>query len=341
MFRRTYNVITIGGATRDIMFYSDAGVVISNSSDLLKQKLIGFEYGAKIQPKAIHFVLGGGGCNSAVSLARLGLKTATFIRLGLDRDGDAIQSDLGAERIDTRFVERDPKERTGISFIVVCGPAREHTAFLFRGANDLMKMTQAELNRAKTKWFYVSSLTGKYWLATLHNLMVYLSGHPKVKLAWNPGETQLQNGKRGLASLLKLTQVLIMNKDEATELAVSSLGRISGINNPWTLLKIIHSWGPKVSVITQGKKGAYVFDGQKRYFEKGIPKKEADTTGAGDAFGSTFTAGLILFKGNIQRALRLAIINSASVVTKIGAQNGLLSRSRIMELVKKYYRKDW
>ncbi len=339
MFRKRFDVVTIGGATRDIMFFTDAGVIVSNPGDILRQKLVGYEYGAKIKPNDIHFVLGGGGCNTAINFARLGLKTATFLRLGLDRDGDTIQAELSNGRVNTQFIERDSSEGTGFSFIAIHEPSREHTAFLYRGANNQMKMTQAELRRARAKWFYVSSLAGKNWAVTLKNLVKYLGTEKKTKLAWNPGSTQIKKGKRALAPLLKYTDTFIVNKDEAIELVLSE-SKAKGQTSIWKLAKTLQGWGPRRVVITHGSRGAYVFDGENKYYEKAITRVEKDTTGAGDAFGSTFIAGLILFRGNVKRALRSAIVNSSSVVGQVGAQNGLLSRSSLLDSVKKKY-KDW
>ncbi|MDD5566941.1 MAG: carbohydrate kinase family protein [Patescibacteria group bacterium] len=341
MFRKIYSVVTIGGATRDIMFYTTAGSLISNGQADLPQNLIGFEYGAKIMPSSTHFVFGGGGCNTAVGFARLGLKTAAFVRVGSDKDGKIIETELADENITTKYIEYDQKLSTGFSFFVIDEKTKEHVAFLYRGANDNMKMTQTELERARTKWFYVSSLSDRHWQVTAHNLIDYLKSHKKTRLAWNPGETQLKRGRHGLASLFRLTQVLFLNKSEAIELVRSSHGSIGQIHQPWPLLKAIQSWGPKIVAITDAERGAYVFDGQNRYHEKAVKVKVVDTTGAGDAFSSTFVAGIILFKNNVRRALRLAMINSSSVVSVIGAQPGLLSRSSILERARKIYKKDW
>ena len=49
----------------------------------------------------------------------------------------------------------------------------------------------------------------------------------------------------------------------------------------------------------------------------------------GDAFGSSFVAGLELYKGDIQKAMNLAARNSASVVSMLGAQAGLLRKKDI------------
>ncbi|MFA6197534.1 MAG: carbohydrate kinase family protein [Patescibacteria group bacterium] len=340
MFQRTFDVITIGGATRDIMFFSPAGRVVSDTSQSGKSKLIGFKYGAKILAKEIHFLLGGGGSNSAVAFARLGLRVAAFLRVGQDRDGDAILADLVGERVATKFVERDQRLRTGFSFLAIQEPTMEHIAYLYRGANDAMVMTQAELKRAQAKWLYVASLGEERWPTTSANLIAYLRTHPKVQLAWNPGENQLAKGRRGLAGLMKHTTVFNVNRDEATQL-VAADGYPAPGQSVGQMLKIIRSWGPRIVLITCGRKGSYAFDGRKRYFEPIKPFPVKDTTGAGDAFGSTFVAGLQIYRNDIGKALRMATINSGSGVSQIGAQPGLLRRAKLLELAKKYYGKTW
>ena len=50
-----------------------------------------------------------------------------------------------------------------------------------------------------------------------------------------------------------------------------------------------------------------------------------DTTGLGDAFGSSLVAGLELYNHDIKKALYLATANAASVLSQQGAQNGLLT----------------
>ena len=96
-------------------------------------------------------------------------------------------------------------------------------------------------------------------------------------------------------------------------------------------MRIIKDYGPKITVITSGRFGADVYDGEKFYHQDILKeKKRVDTTGVGDAFGSTFTAGLKLFNGDIQKAMHLAVRNTASVIGKQGAQNGLLMKKNII-----------
>jgi len=141
----------------------------------------------------------------------------------------------------------------------------------------------------------------------------------KKNIVWNPGGRQLAELNK-LKKFLPKIKMLMINYDEALEFR--QLKEIKG------LIKYIKNLGPQLVVITAGAKGAYVYDGQKYYFLKAQSVKSVDTVGVGDAFGAAFTSALIYGK-NIKQALTWGIRNSASVVAKVGAQNGLLNRRQI------------
>ena len=88
--------------------------------------------------------------------------------------------------------------------------------------------------------------------------------------------------------------------------------------------------GTNIIIITDGKNGAYASDGQRILQIPNYPDPAPpyDRTGAGDAFASTLVAGLALGE-TLETALLWAPINSMSVVQKIGAQDGLLSREQL------------
>jgi sugar/nucleoside kinase (ribokinase family) len=60
-------------------------------------------------------------------------------------------------------------------------------------------------------------------------------------------------------------------------------------------------------------------------------KKVKDTTGAGDAFGSGFLASLAA-KHSFRQSLVFASANSTSVVSKLGANRGILSAKDFLSL---------
>jgi sugar/nucleoside kinase (ribokinase family) len=90
------------------------------------------------------------------------------------------------------------------------------------------------------------------------------------------------------------------------------------------LLKIIKSFGPQIVLITLGEEGVAAYDGKKIYQRAIIKeKKRVDTTGVGDIFNSSFSAGLTFYQ-DIDRALDLSLKNTAAKISHLGAQNGLL-----------------
>ena len=77
-------------------------------------------------------------------------------------------------------------------------------------------------------------------------------------------------------------------------------------------------------VLTDGDRGAYVGTRADILFCPAVPCETVGTAGAGDAFASTFTAGLGL-GWSVEDALRAATLNAASVIGYVDTQTGLLA----------------
>jgi len=324
-----YDLISIGGATEDITFYTTEGVLMDNKGDVLRQKLICFEYGAKIKVDRSHTTFGGGAANAAVSASRLGLRSAIIACVGLDSRGEAIKENLATQGVDSSLVQVSEKKETGFSFLLT-GPGNEHVVFSNRASNDEVKISLRESDALKdTKWVYITSLSGE-WREVLEK--IFKAEGPKI--AWNPGHRQLLLGYKAIGGYLKKAEVLLVNKDEAIELVKSHKDYSSKdnkfLNDIRNLLTVISSWGPKTVVITNGRHGAYAQVGKKSYFQKILKeKKRLNTTGVGDAFGSSLVAGLEIYRGDIKKAMLLGVKNTASVVAHYGAQTGLLTLKEI------------
>lgn len=323
-----YDFITIGGVCEDQFIYTKEGVVIDNKKDLLRQKLIGFEYGAKVLVDQAENSFGGGSANAAIAFARLGFKTSTVVAIGKDARGSEIIKNFKQNKVGIGLVQKIKDQISGYSAIIVAGD-KEHVAFPVRGANHYLvldKSTKKEI--AKSEWLYLTSLSGD-WQTTIADVF---SNKGTAKVVWNPGHVQLSAGLKYLSNYLRETQVLIVNIDEARELLMSagktkkvsaSLKKIEDIG------RAVKDLGPKMVVITDGSKGACVITGDGKYAFK--PEKISNalnTVGVGDAFGSTFIAGLKMFD-DVDKALALAGRNSARVVRSHGAQIGLLYKKQV------------
>ncbi|MBU1160886.1 MAG: carbohydrate kinase family protein [Patescibacteria group bacterium] len=316
------NIITIGGAVEDITFHTDEGILINNKQDVLRQKLLAFEYGAKIKINKTFSFCGGGALNTAVNFSCLGFQTTILTAIGNDCRGKKIIQNLNKQKINTKLIQKIKDKPTGFSLILV-DQNNEHIIFLDRGANSQLSINNYQLSILKqASWVYLTSLSGD-WQNILERLFSVKNAEDHAgKIAWNPGTVQLQAGLNGLKKYLKKTNVLILNKDEALELAVSlsrqnsriSSGDIQDIKN---LLKILKESGPEIIVITNGKKGAYAYNGKKYYYQKSVKiKKQMNTIGVGDMFGSSFVAGLKLYNNDVQKSMRFAAKNAALTASR-------------------------
>jgi len=320
--KQQFDAICVGGATRDVFFRVADGKLVSKN----KQKYLGFPYGAKINPSEAHFSYGGGAANTAAAMAKLGLRAACFINVGKEGTGDILVSNLKSQGVNTSLVSRDSKLHTAMSFIL-SSPSGERVIFPYPGANVDLKfdgIRKADL--AQSKRIYVTSLregSGK-----LLDSIAEIAKKNGAKITFNPGEDQLKRGYKGLKKVLEQTEILIQNKEEAQELAKSA-GLRSNLEKIGVLGKKLATLGPEIVVITEGKRGSTAFCGGKVFYQKAKAVKTVDNTGAGDAYGATFTGALDLGY-NVEEALKLAALNSASVVSKFGAQEGLLNRQQLV-----------
>lgn len=331
-----YQIVSIGSAVRDLVFRTDQAELVKNPrKDPTKLRLMGFEYGAKVRSDDVEFRLGGGASNTAMGLKKLGLRNAVLVCLGDDEVGDMMTTRFTKARIDTTLVQRTKQRGTGFSFLVVESATNEHVAFVYYGANMELRIKPTILKKFTTDWFYISSLSMPKWSEEVTRL-TRAAAKTKSNIAWNPGATQLTSPVSVLKPLFARTDILILNKDEATELALRTRIEKSNKYNVPDLAKHLHSTlGSRVVLVTNGKHGSHVYDGVQLYFAKPTPDKPVDTTGAGDCFGSSFVAGMIKYKHDINKALQVAVINSTSLVAHTGAQQGLLTWQEIQTKLRK------
>jgi len=80
----------------------------------------------------------------------------------------------------------------------------------------------------------------------------------------------------------------------------------------------IYDLGPELVLLTQGEKGAYLYDGSKLWHQRIIPTKVIDTLGAGDAFAARFLVEY-LEKQPVDKALTKAAEAAAETCGYFGA----------------------
>ena len=306
-----FDVITAGSATVDIFAYTDKSSIIELRGKKKDEEFIAYPAGSKMLLKRLTFATGGGGTNTATCFSRLGLKTAYFGCVGRDDNGKKILRELKKEKV--AFIGTKTGSMTNVS-IILDSIEHDRTILTYKKASDEIRFKDAKEQKLKTKWLYFSSLTDDAY-RTLEELAIFAEKN-KIKIAFNPSSYLAEKGQKYLQKVLKRTNVLVLNREEA-EL-------IAGKGSEKELLKRLLITGPELVVITDGKKGAHAGNGKDYYYIKPNHQKVAETTGAGDAFAATVVAGIIR-KKTLEQALKDAQANAESVIQQVGAKKGLLN----------------
>lgn len=260
--------------------------------------------------------------NAAVAASRLGLRSALMTNIGDDKNGVECIEALQEEGVGTQFVTICKNHKTNYHYVLWFEDDR---TILIKHENYDRKLYDFN----EPKWVYLSSL-GENSLPFHDEFEKHLNERPAIKLAFQPGTFQIKFGKGALSGIYKRSDVFFCNKEEAQRILETDENDIK------KLLKAIAELGPKIVVITDGVKGAYSYDGREILSMQLYPDPAPplERTGAGDAFSSTFTSALALGK-SVKEAMIWAPVNPMSVVQKIGARAGLLTRSELEELLKK------
>jgi len=302
-----FDVVVVGGATMDCF--------IDTGKNLFKPgKKSVFPFGSKILLQDVKFFSGGGATNIAVGLSRMGMKVGCCCKVGKDPHGKAIIHDLEAENVDHSFVVQK-EGRTGFA-VIFDSQGHDRTIFVYKGNNDMLKFS--EVKKRDTKWFYFCTMLGTSF-KTLEKLADY-AGKKKIKIAFNPSEYLAKRGYVYLKRILHRTEVLILNKEEA-----SLLSNETGVQE---MLSKLRGFGVHICVITDGEHMIHAYDGKQFYQLKPHPVKVVESTGAGDAFGSGFLSAYIK-TGDIKKSLHYGLMNSESVLGYFGAKNKLLKWNEV------------
>ena len=316
-----YDVITVGSATVDVFARTRFSELIKIIDPKGETDLLAFPSGTKILIDELEFTTGGGGTNSAVALSRLGHKVGFVGKLGTGTNSDFILNDLKKEKID--LICSRGKGHSGYS-VILDTLEHDRTILTYKGINDELSNKDISYKKIKTKWFYFSAMLEESF-HTLEKLAEFAQQH-KIKVAFNPSSYLAEKGISHLKYLLSRTELLVLNKEEA--------GLLVGKDTMEGLLLKLKGLGPRIVVITDGKKELYVINESFIYIALPPPVKIVDATGAGDAFAASFLSG-ILRKNDIEFAIKLGVANAQSVVSHYGAKNILLKFEEAIKGIKK------
>lgn len=307
---------------------------------------ISMKFGDKIPFESATEIAGvGNSANAAVSGARLGLRTAMVGHIGNDANGEKCLANLRHNGVSTAYIYKHNI------------PTNYHYVLWFEDERTILVKHESfpyHLPKVKPpKWLYLSSLSSNS--ESYHDeIAAWLESNPGIKLCFQPGTFQIKLGTPRLKTIYERSDVFVVNVEEAQRILGHKETGSNGSDSVKELMVELAKLGPKLVLVTDGPKGAYMhiphYVAERGASGEAIgdmhkssgfwympiypdPKPPIERTGCGDAFASTFISALIMGMSPIQ-ALEWAPVNPMSVVQDIGAQRGLLSREDLEKLLK-------
>lgn len=274
--------------------------------------------------RASNMIVQGGGpvATAIVTLARLGAKTAMIDAVGNDWRGAIIREEFQREGTCTDYL----KTRQGHTSSTACILVREDngTRSITYFPGTAPELSETDSPRPVIEAAKFIHINGRHWNACLQ--AARWARDANVQVSFDGGARRYRPEMR---HLVPLTDICVVARDFAEkytqETAIQEAARI------------LLSEGPKLVVITDGRKGSWISacDGQSFHQPACLFPKAVDTTGCGDSFHGAFLFGLLIeleLKETASLASAVAALNSQ----KLGGRSGIPTLDQVESFLSKF-----
>lgn len=298
-----YDLISVGNISIDLYFQ---GKTLTKDDSRFKLAI-----GGKYYTEYFHEDIGGGGCNVAVGVAKLGLRPAIFGKVGNNAFKDMILKKLTDKRVSTEFCEIED-DYYKISSIILTDKG-ERTIIHHETPTHMLRkfFLHKELKRAKNIYF---SPLENLDIADKTRMIKYLKGDNTLTFVNLPG-SDCRRPISHLKEIFDSLDVLIINAHEYSMLVRRDYKDIN-----FKRLKMdLPFLKDRIVIVTDAEKGSYGYQKGKIYIQEAIkPKKIVDATGAGDAYTAGFIAQYIK-SNDIESSMLQGAKYAADKLSRIGA----------------------
>ena len=343
---------TIGSAMIDIITTIADNDIERISMTNAHNSFLLLEQGRKIDAHNISTHVGGGSINAAVALSRLGHEVMPTVKIGEDLEAEMVRQLMAREGLSDKNVMTTDKAITGCS-VIIASHDRNASIFTARGAN--CRIVEADIPEGffeGAELVHIAPMSNES--AEAFPLICQRGREAGAFVVANPGERQITRRSKEFLDTTRNIDLITINRAEAECLLhalldytdankMRSIKQEEGMAKSLLTRGLIHdhihcslagfmsllmSCGPQYVLVTDGTGGAYLGCKEGIYHCPIHKTKVKGTTGAGDAFTSTFGA-LIGEGASPDKALQMSAINSSSVVEYVDTQTGLLSHKEL------------
>lgn len=260
---------------------------------------------------------GGGPCGTGlVAAAKLGADCGYIGNASDDRAGSFLRKDFEKYGVSTAYMKSVANTNAFCSCIWLCDDTAARTCVFHRGTVPASVIGNDEAKAIKEAEILMvdgndldAAVSGAQIARQNDTLVLYDAG----------GQYE------GVERLLALTDILIPSEEFA-------LGHTGEENVANAARRLWQLYSPKVIVITQGKEGGILFDGEQLLRYPAFPVDAVDTNGSGDVFHGAFAFALT--RGmDYARACVFSSAVSALKCTRIGARQGVPTYQETMDFL--------
>ncbi|MBZ0307614.1 MAG: sugar kinase [Anaerolineae bacterium] len=243
----------------------------------------------------MHF--GGSECNTAIGLARLGLRAAWWSRLTDNPLGRIIESHLRGFGVDTRFITWTPNDRIGFYFMQEGLPPRPSQVIYDRAYSSASRMTPDDLpsdlfQPQQSRWLHLTGITAAISQSAAETL------YHSVQLARTAGwQISFDSNYRSkLCSPAEAEQLFdpLMSQADLIFIPQRDLDQIYRLSGEQALEQFAARYPQAVIAMTCGKQGAFARSRSGSvYYQPIFEAASIGRIGGGDAFTAGFLYGYL------------------------------------------------
>ncbi|MEM2027156.1 MAG: carbohydrate kinase family protein [Candidatus Bathyarchaeia archaeon] len=253
---------------------------------------------------------GGSAANTAVGLARLGVKVGYIGKVAKDREGELLLKAFLSEGVDTSGIIVSETGRSG-SVIGFVDQRGNRALYLDPGVNNALKYEEINLDYVRgAKILHLTSFAGNPPFEAQKKLVESI---PNIKVTFDPGVIYARKGLDALKPIVNRTYALLPSEGELRLLTGKDYREGA---------RILLDEGVQIVAVKLGERGCYVTDGYEEHLIDPFRVKVVDTTGAGDAFCAGFIYGLLRGK-SLRECGVLGNFVASRCLMKMGAREGL------------------
>lgn len=262
---------------------------------------------------------GGPVATGLVAAAKLGAEASYIGVLSADSGGEFLMRDFEKYGVDTSLIEVKEGYRSFASVLWLCEDSATRTCVFDKG--DLPPLVLGDAQKKAIAEAALLMVDGNELEAAVEAASIARAS--KRPVLYDCGGLYA-----GVERLLALTDIMIPSEEFA-------LGHTGASSAEEAAERLYDTYAPRVVVITQGKRGGILYDGERLRSYPVYPATVLDSNGSGDVFHGAFAAGVT--RGfDFEKCCHFASAVSALKCMGVGARESVPD----LDTVKRYMKEN-